>query len=143
MKTLSLVIFLLISLIVGGYQGAGAIDYRRYGENDEGIFFYDIESITHPSEETVGVWVREVFSGTGRRAVSRALGGGDDDLDQSVSQEELNCKDKTFRRLSLALYNKDGNVMSSSKTLAERFKPIEPNSINEVLYDAVCGQKKE
>jgi hypothetical protein len=138
MKSLSLVIFLLMGPAIGGYQNAWAIDYRWFAQNDEGMFFYDIESITPPSEDTVNVWVREVFYGQGRQAMSRVLGGSYENLDHSISQEEFNCKDKTFRHLSRTFYNKDGSILSSSKNLAEPFQSIQPNSVNEVLYKAVC-----
>jgi hypothetical protein len=141
MKSLSLVIFLLVGLAIGSYKNVWAIDYRWFGENDEGMFFYDIESIAYPSKDTVRVWIREVFSLQGRRAMSRALGGGYENLDHSISQEELNCKDKTFRQLSRTIYTQDGSILSSSKNLAEPFQPIQPNSVNELLYEAVCEQE--
>ena len=132
------VIFIVIGGILAGYRDSGAVDYRMFGESKEGIFYYDIESITYPSNFTVDAWVKENFSGPGVAATSRALGQDYRNLDHSVSQVELNCKDKTFRQLSLTFYAKDGSVMSSSKNMVKEFEAIKPNSVNEALYKTLC-----
>jgi hypothetical protein len=80
-----LVIFIVIGGILTGYRDTGAVDYRMFGESKEGIFYYDIESITHPSDFTVEAWVKEVFTGPGVAATSRALGQDYRNLDHSVS----------------------------------------------------------
>jgi hypothetical protein len=143
MRALSLAILLIVSLILAGYREAGAVDYRLFAENDEGLFYYDIETITRSSKDTVQVWVREVFSGQGKRVMSRILGEGHADLDHSILQEELNCRDKTFRYLSRAIYTKHGAMLSSSKSQIGKFEAIQPNSVDEVLYNTVCGQERK
>jgi len=138
MKPLWLAIFLAICFAIIGYEDASAIDYRMFGENDEGVFYYDVESITHTSKDTVKVWIKETFRGPGAHVLSRALGQHYEKLEHSVSQEELNCKDKTSRHLSLTLYAKDGTILYSKTNVVEEFEPIEPNSVLEKLYKAVC-----
>jgi hypothetical protein len=142
MKSLSVITFLVIGLSILGYEAVGAMDYRRFGETDEGMFFYDIESISHPSKDIVRVWIKETFTGPGVRVTSRALGKNYEDLDHSISQEELNCKDKVFRQLSLTLYGKGEESLYSSTNLVDEFHPIRPDSINDDLYKAVCEQKE-
>ncbi len=138
MKSLWFAIFLIICFAIIGYEGGWAIDYRMFGENEEGIFYYDVEGITRTSKDTVKVWIKETFRGPGAHVLSRALGQHYRNLGHSVSQEELNCKDKTSRHLSLTLYAKDGTILSSKTNMVEEFEPVEPNSVHEKLHKAVC-----
>ncbi len=141
MKSLCLTIFVVICLALIGYEhgwAAWAIDYRMFGENDEGVFYYDTQSVTHPSKETVKVWIKETFRGTGAHILSRELGQHYENLDHSVFQEELNCKDRMARHLSLTLYAKDGTILYSRTNILEEYEPIGSNSVIEKLYKAVC-----
>jgi len=138
MKPLWLAIFLVICFAIIGYEDGWAIDYRMFEENDEGVFYYDAQSITHTSKDTVKVWIKETFRGPGARTLSRDLGQHYEKLDHSVFQKELNCKDKTSRHLSLTLYAKDETILYSKTNMVEEFEPIDPNSVFEKLYKTVC-----
>ena len=138
MKRLSTTIFLAVGLVIVADQCGWATDYRRFGETNEGVFFYDIEGIAQHSKETVSVWIKEKFSPQGVRSLSRAQGNNYMNLDYALSQEELNCRDRTFRQLSLALYNKDETVLSSSINRIKEFEPVLPGSVEEKLLNAVC-----
>ncbi len=142
-KSLTLLSVLVMGLFIFAYEPARAMDYRRFGETREGILFYDLESLSYPSKDTVNVWIKEIFTPIGIRKTSRGLGKNYEHLDHSVLQEELNCRDRVFRQLSLTLYDKDGIILSSSQNEAAAFQPIQTDSINSDLYKAVCEQKKE
>ncbi len=136
MKSFWYAIFLVTCFTTIGY--GEAIDYRMFGENNAGVFYYDAQSVTRTSKDTVKVWIKESFRGPGARTLSRELGQHYEKLDHSVLQEELNCKDKTIRHLSLTLFAKDGTILYSKTTILEEFEPIDPNSIFEKLYKIVC-----
>ncbi len=135
-KSLLLALFLIIFFAVIGY--GETIDYRMFGENNEGIFYYDAQSVIRTSKDIVKVWIKEGFRGPGARILSRDLGQHYEKLDHSVFQEELNCKDTTSRHLSLTLFAKDGTILYSKTNILEEFEPIDPNSVFEKLYKLVC-----
>ncbi len=52
----------IIGLIVLGYTEGWGVDWKYYGTNEDGSYFYDTESITRPSKSLVDVWVQSAYT---------------------------------------------------------------------------------
>ena len=63
MKSLSVKLgVILIGLIILTYAEVWGTDWKVYGETDKATFYYDTESITHPSKDVVRVWTKQVYT---------------------------------------------------------------------------------
>ncbi len=133
---------ILIGLIIFGYAEAWGADWKVYGtpESDIGVFYYDAGSITHPSKNIVRVSTKTIFSKKGVAERVEEFGEGYRNLSHAVFLREVNCVEKKSRVLRLTWYDKDGHVLASfqDKSKGAKWSIINPDSITEVLYQAVC-----
>jgi len=81
-------------------------DWKLYSFNDNGQFYHDPESITHPSENIVRVWERMNFTEKGVINWLGQLGKGYENLSQTEALHEIDCAQKKQRILSLTYYDK-------------------------------------
>jgi len=100
--------FVLIGLAILGYLEVWGADWILIKTTDEGKFFYDAENITRPSKNTVGIWLKLIYS-------EKVKGRGDlDNLSQTVGLWEINCADKMIRLLSMSHYSKEEEILYPS-----------------------------
>jgi len=130
------VILGIIWLVVIGYTEGWAVDWKYYGTNDDGSYFYDTESITRPSKNLVEVWVQSAYS---QKSISRWVregGKGFQDLDFTLISLELNCVERSARYLRIVFYSKNGKVFYPMDNDEWHF--IAPDSMIESLTKEVC-----
>ncbi len=136
MKIIVLSIFLTLSIFFS-YSIAWGTDWQYYGSTKETFFYYDAESITRSSNDIATVREKNVYSGKGINLMVVNLGENYKDLHHREVLYEVNCKDKTFRRLSLMRYTEDGTVIYSSEHQSE-WRCIIPRSLQVRLYEILC-----
>ena len=108
-------------------------DWKRYGTNESGEFYYDAESITRPAKNKVRVWAKMVHSKKNIKKLGKDL----EDLVYSKRLWEINCADKKIRRLSKVAYSKSGKILISDNK-EEKWQGISPKSLTGKLYEKVC-----
>jgi hypothetical protein len=123
----------IVSIFLLGLTEVWGEDWKRYGENESGIFHYDAESINRPAKDTVRVWAKMVHS---KESIKQA-GKGLENLVYSKRLWEINCADKKVRRLSKIAYSKDEKILISDNR-EEKFQNINPKSLDQDLYEKVC-----
>ncbi len=119
-------------ILVFGVAEVPVEDWKRYGENESGVFYYDAKSINRPAKDTVRVWAKMVHS---RESIKQA-GKGLENLAYSKRLWEIDCVNKKIRRLSKIAYSKDDKVLLSDNK-EEEFQSIKPKSLEQDLYDKV------
>lgn len=124
---------LSIGLMILGYVEVWGEDWKRFGMNESGVFYYDANSITPPAKNTVRVWTKMVHS---KESIKQA-GKGLEDLIYSKRLWEINCADKKIRRISKVAYSKDEKILISDNK-EEKFQNINPKSLEQDLYEKVC-----
>jgi len=171
--------FWSINFIVTGKEGKGALKYvevwranwKLYMANDFGGWFYDAETITRPSKDTVRVWGKTVYTDKGvmqrvtdmrvisekYRAIyekykdlkSKGLASSYKDLeskykDLSYEQNliEINCANRKSRTLKGTSYSRDGSVLWNFTPEAPDWNEVVPGSVVVVLYEIICKQKE-
>ena len=124
---------LFVSFFLFGSMEAWGEDWKVYGKNEGGAFYYDEESINRPAKDTVRVWAKMVHS---KESIKQA-GKGLENLVYSKRLWEITCADKKIRRLSKIAYSKDDKILISDNT-EEKSQSINPKSLDHVLYEKVC-----
>lgn len=124
---------------------AQAVDWTIYSENSDFRFYYEAEGMTHPSGDTIRVWVLKRCKQEAARDHLRTWGkkrgaAGYERLDYSMEQDEIDCTERNFRRLAVLGYDSDHTLLYSAKEEPER-EAIEPYSNMEMLYQAVCEER--
>jgi hypothetical protein len=104
------VILLVISLAIFPYAEVWGLDWKHYGTNKEGAYFYERESMTRPSKNSVRVWVQSAYTEKGVSDLIREGGKEFENLDLSLILFDLNCADKAIWHLRIVFYSKNGEV---------------------------------
>ena len=84
----------MVGFAIFGYAEAWGADWTFLLKNDRGEYFYDAESITHPSENTFGVWSKIVHSQKSIDEMAAKLGEEYKNLGETLILWEINCFDK-------------------------------------------------
>ena len=71
-------------------------DWKFLQKNEKGEFFYDAENMIISSEQTIGVWLKVVYSVTFKEQE------GLKDLHQTIGFWEIRCKERKIRLLLLS-----------------------------------------
>ena len=130
------VILGIIGLIAFGHTEGWGVDWKYYGTNEEGSYFYDTESMIRPSKDLIEVWVQSAYSEKGISHWVREGGKGFQDLDFSFIRLGLNCVERSARYLRIVFYSKNGKVFHPMDNDEWHF--IAPDSMTETLYKEVC-----
>jgi hypothetical protein len=126
----------IIGLVLFGYTEGWGVDWKYYGTNEDGSYFYDTESITRPSKNLVEVWVQSAYSQKSISHWVREGGIGFQDLDFTLISLELNCVERSARYLRIVFYSKNGEVFHPMDNDEWHF--IAPDSMIESLSKEVC-----
>lgn len=146
MKSLSAklgVILAVIGLCIFTYAETWGEDWRSFGTSEVNAqkWFYDADSLTHPSKNIVrvrtNVWI-DTHSKEGTDRYVEELKKRFKNLNHVMSLTEVDCKDKRTRILEITGYSNDGKVLSSFWNPKKNWDLIVPGSRDEALYKAVC-----
>jgi hypothetical protein len=117
-----------------------AADWKIYAGTDEGLFYYDAESITHPSAGVVHFRHKATFSEIGIGRVVEAFGQEYKNLAYSISVREMNCSEKKVRSLGVTYFSTDGKTLDVAVDAKAEWHPIEPTAMIEGLFQKLCKQ---
>jgi hypothetical protein len=131
------VILGIIGLVLYGYTEGWGVDWKYYGTNEDGSYFYDTESMNRLSKNLIEVWVQSDYSEKGISHWVREGGKGFQDLDFTLISLELNCVERSSRYLRIVFYSKNGKVFYPMDNDEWHF--IAPGSMIESLHKEVCN----
>jgi hypothetical protein len=98
--------------------------WTNYASDRNGVtYYYEKESISHPSKGFVRAWRRRVFP---ERALQKEI----------IEFDEIDCTETTYRSLQLTALYRDGSAKSFSRVSPWTY--IFPNSPDEVLLLDAC-----
>lgn len=168
----SFIILVAMGLFIFGYGKGWGADWKRYMADDLGSWFYDAETISHPSKDTVRVWNKTDYTDKGviRRAKEigiiynkynklatkykdskvQALASEYKDLeskykDLSYEQNlvEVNCVNIKTRTLKGTAYSRNGLLLYTYTPKAPDWNEVVTGSVAEVLYKKACKQPRK
>ena len=125
---------------LGVFLGAKAwgVNWKYYGTNEEGSYFYETETMTRLSQNTIRVCVQSVYTEGGVSHWVREGGKAFENLDFSLILSEYNCTDRSIRHLRIRFYSKDGEVFYPIKNDEWHF--FAPDPMSGALLDEICKQ---
>jgi len=126
----------IIGLVLIGYTEGWGVDWKYYGTNEDGSYFYDTESMTRLPKNLIQVWVQSAYSEKSISHWVREGGKGFQDLDFSLVLLELNCVERSARYLRIVFYSKNGKVFQPIDNDEWHF--IAPDSMTGRLHEEVC-----
>ena len=130
------VILGIIGLVLFGYVEGWGVDWKYYGTNEDGSYFYDPKSMTRHSKDLIEVWVQSAYT---EKSISHWVREGRKDfqnLDFTLISLELNCVERSVRYLRIVFYSKNGKVFYPIDNDEWHF--IAPDSMIESLHKEVC-----
>ncbi|MGB9627215.1 MAG: surface-adhesin E family protein [Thermodesulfobacteriota bacterium] len=110
-------------------------DWIFLQENDKGKFFYDAENMVTSSEETMGVWLKVVYS------VKFKEKEGLKDLHHTVGFWEIHCRDKKIRLLLSSHFSEERQEETISPPRVFQtpdWEPIPTHSVLDALQRVIC-----
>jgi hypothetical protein len=135
--SVKLVAFVVIAgLAIFGYSEACGFDWKYYGTDEEGTYYYETETMTRLSQNVVRVCVQSIYT---EKGISHWVKGGGKEfqkLDFSLILSEFNCVEKSIRHLRVAFYSKNGEIFYPIKN--EEWHFFAPNSMSGTLFKEVC-----
>ena len=118
-------------------EGWGA-DWRLFLNTTDEHFYYDAESITHPSEGIVRVWCKQVYTEKGMSGMAGKL-REEAKVSYWMDLAEFHCADRKFRLLSSVAYSTDGTRLHSIDEQEPKWGLISPESLLiDILYNILC-----
>ncbi len=127
-----------ISLAVLLGAKAWGVNWKYYGTNEEGIYYYDKETLTHLSKNTIRACVQSIYTEKGVSHWVKEGGRGFQNLDFSLILSEYNCIDRSVRHLHIRFYSKSGEVFYPIKN--DEWQLFAPDSMVGVLFEEICKQ---
>ncbi len=119
-------------------EGWGA-DWKLFLATTDEQFYYDTESIAHPSEGVVRVWCKQVYTEQGEIDMAGALEERFKTLSYWMDSLEFHCTDKKVRRLFTVAYFTDEEILHSFDYQEPEWHFISPGSVvADILYSIVC-----
>ena len=113
-------------------------DWKYLGQNDDRLFFYYPENITHPSRGVVRACGKTDYTEKGIIRMVEKFGSRYENLKYSLDLWELKCAQNTIRILATTHYSRNGEVLDSKKNDHAKWKSIVPGSVEDSLQKAVC-----
>jgi hypothetical protein len=141
LKPWSYSIFLTLVLLVCS-EGHGR-DWKPYQTTRKGdIYYFDPESIEKLPGEVVKVWVKTEktdFSGDNLREHVKSITSGNKEkvTGEVIQLYEINCPDRKYRIINLAVYDKNNEIKEYYNDPTE-WQPIPPESVTQFLHKEVC-----
>jgi hypothetical protein len=130
------VILVVLGFAVFGCANVWGVDWKYYGTNEEGSYFYETESMTRPSKNIVRVSVQSIYT---EKGVSHWVNGGGKEfqnLDFSIILSEFDCVDRSIRHLRIVFYSKNGEAFNPINNDEWHF--FAPDSMSGALLEEVC-----
>jgi len=147
MKTVYSVIFLSFLIIFPLVTTVNGNDDWVIYETSYGgdVYSYSKVSIKPKTKDMVQVWSKQVYSDKSREEVIQKLMESGlftktelEKLSYNVILQEIDCKEKKSRIVSIRYYDKDSNVLYSSAVEKIIWTYIIPDTVTDILRKKVC-----
>ena len=127
---------IVIGLIIFSYAEVWGFDWKYYGTNEEGTYFYETETVTRLSQQIVRVCVQSVYTEKGISHWVKWGGKEFQKLEFSLILSEFNCVEKSIRHLRIVFYSKNGEAFNPISN--EEWHFFAPDSVSGALFQEIC-----
>lgn len=127
---------LTITLFIFSHSQVWGYDWKYYGTNEDGSYFYDSESVTRFSGDHLRVYVQSIYTD---KAISHWVKNGGKEfqnLDFSLILSEYNCADRSVRHLQILFYSTDERIFYPIKN--DEWQLFVPDPMSGALFKELC-----
>ncbi len=126
----------IICFSILAYADAQGFDWKYYGTNEEGSYYYETETMTRLPQNVVRVCVQSIYTERGVSHWVQEGGKEFQNLDFSLILSEYNCTDRSIRHLRIQFYSKDRQIFYPIKN--DEWQLFAPDSMFGVLFEQIC-----
>ncbi|MGA2517826.1 MAG: surface-adhesin E family protein [Thermodesulfobacteriota bacterium] len=130
--------FLVIGLAAFLGTEAWGVNWKYYGTNEEGTYYYDTQTLTRLSRSNIRVCVQSIYTEKGVSHWVKEGGKGFQNLDFSLILSEYNCIGRSVRHLRIRFYSKEGAVFYPIKN--DEWQLFAPDAMAGALFEEICKQ---
>ena len=128
---------LLMGMMLLSVSGAASAEWTQSGESDNYILYVDRATIRR-NGNFVKMWSLQNF-----KTVQKSAAGGESYLSVK-EQSEYDCKEEKWRLLAFTWFDGkmgNGKVVVSDSDFRDKWSPVGPESIGEILWKIACGKQ--
>ncbi len=129
-------IFSIIGAGVFGHSESWGFNWKYYGTNEEGSYFYETESMTRLPGNNLRVCVQSIYTEKGISLWVKEGGKEFQNLDFSLILSEFNCVERSIRHLRILFYSKNQKVFYPIKN--DEWQFFLPDSMSGALFQEIC-----
>jgi hypothetical protein len=129
-------ILVVIGFTIFFYTEGWGSDWKYYGTNEEGSYFYETESKIHLSKDIVRVYVQSIYTEKGKSLWVREGGKGFQNFDFTLVLSEYNCIERSIRHLRIVFYSKNQEIFYLVHN--HEWQLFIPDAMSEVLFKELC-----
>jgi hypothetical protein len=126
----------IIALAIFSHSESWGFNWKYYGTNEEGSYFYEIESMKRLPGNNVRVCVQSIYTEKGLSHWVKEGGKEFQNLDFSLILSELNCAERSIRHLRILFYSKDQKIFYPAKN--DEWQLFVPDSMSGALFREIC-----
>jgi len=125
-------------------------DWVQYGiDKDENVWTYNrnLNIKKEGDDYRVSAWAKRILSEKGREKIIQQMKSqgksiaGYEKLSEDKILNEVDCKNKRYKILSVISYDKDGKVLFSEDSKESNWTYVAPNSNGSIFFKKVCPEK--
>ena len=129
---------ILIGFLIFGYAEVWGVDWKSCFSNDYETVYYDAENVVHTSQNLVRFLGKTVYTEKGASNVVKNVPEYKIPPSFLLTLNEMDCAEKKYRVLEMTIYSVDGKIIFSSKNPASQWIVIRPETVAQLLHEAVC-----
>ena len=134
LSRIEVVFIIVLSIFI--HSEVWGFDWKYYGTNEEGSYFYETESMTRLPDNNLRVCVQSIYTEEGVSRWVKEGGKEFQNLDFSLILSEFNCVEKSIRHLSIAFHSKDQKIFYPIKN--DEWQLFVPDSMSGALFREIC-----
>ena len=125
-------------------------DWVQYGiDKDENVWTYNrnLNIKKEGDNYMVSAWAKRILSEKGREKIIQQMKSqgksitGYEKLTEDKILNEVDCKNKRYKILSIISYDRDGKVLLSENSKESSWNYVAPNSNGSIFLRKVCPEK--
>ncbi len=127
---------LIIPLIIFCHSQLWGYEWKYYGTNEDGSYFYDTQSVTRFSSNHLKLYVQSIYTDKG---ISRWIKNGGKEfeyLEFSLILSEYHCAERSVRHLQILFYSKDQRIFYPINN--DEWQLFVPDPMSGALFKELC-----
>ena len=129
-------VILIIALSIFSHMEALGFDWKYYGTDEKGSYFYETESRRRLSDNKITVCVQSIYTEKGVSHWVKNGGKEFQNLDFSLILSEYNCAERSIRHLRILFYSKNQKLFYPIKN--DEWQLFVPDSMSGALLQEIC-----